>query len=128
MDDVHLDEPVSMPRGAVLRIEGGAGVLVCVWSGEVWLTEQDSASDHVLVAGQSVRLHCAGTALAHAFRRAQIGLSSGGESLAASRITLIPPGGRPPALVYRRETVLAAVLRRLARLWRSFSARAAAMS
>lgn len=114
MDEVYLEEPVKVRRGGVLRIDDGAGLLVCVWTGEVWVTEQDSAEDHVLVAGQSLRLSRGGTALVHAFRCARLSLSSAGEALSASRITLRERGSPAPALVYRREGALGAALRRLA--------------
>ena len=48
MDEFLLQDPIGMPRGSLLRIDGGAGVLVHVWEGELWLTQEGSAKDHVL--------------------------------------------------------------------------------
>ncbi len=64
-----------MPRGSLLRIDGGAGVLVHVWKGEIWLTQEGSTKDHVLGAGQSFRVDRGGATLAQAFRRSVVSLT-----------------------------------------------------
>ena len=70
-----MQSPFSVSRGSLLRIDGGAGVLVHVWEGEIWLTQEGSGKDHVLGAGQCFRLDRGGAALAHAFRRSVVSLS-----------------------------------------------------
>ena len=84
MHEVMLQDPIAMPRGSSLRIEGGAGVLVHVREGEIWLTQEGSAEDHVLGTGQSFRVDRDGATLAQAFRR--------------SVVSLTPPAPRIPAL------------------------------
>lgn len=84
MDEFLLQDSIGMPRGSVLRIDGGAGVLVHVWKGEIWLTQEGSTKDHVLCAGQSLRVERGGATLAQAFQR--------------SVISLTPPAPRIPAL------------------------------
>jgi len=76
MEKFPLQDPVGIPRGSLLRIDDGAGVLVHVWEGEIWLTQEGSAEDHVLGAGQSLRLDRNGTAFAQAFQRSVVSLSA----------------------------------------------------
>jgi hypothetical protein len=66
---------IGMRRGSTLRIEDGAGTLVRVLKGELWLTEEDSCEDHMLQAGQQFRLTRGGAAIAQAFKRSVIALS-----------------------------------------------------
>jgi hypothetical protein len=75
MDEFLPKDPIGIPRGSVLRIEGGAGVLVHVWEGELWLTQEGSRKDHLLGAGQSFRVERNGATLAQAFRRSVISLT-----------------------------------------------------
>lgn len=84
MDEFLSKDPIGMPRGSLLRVDGGAGVLVRVWKGEIWLTQEGSTKDHVLGAGQSFRVDPGRAALAQAFRR--------------SVISLTPPAPRTSAL------------------------------
>jgi hypothetical protein len=75
MDAFVLEESIGMPRGSLLRIDGGAGVLVHVREGEIWLTQEGSRKDHVLQEGQSFRVNCGGATLAQAFQRSVVSLS-----------------------------------------------------
>ena len=38
MDGYLINGSVGIPRGSLLRIDEGKGVLVYVWQGELWLT------------------------------------------------------------------------------------------
>jgi len=76
MKEELQQEPIGMPRGTTLRIDDGSGRLVHVLKGEVWLTEEGSAKDHVLVAGQSFRLERDGAAIVYSFRRSTLSLSA----------------------------------------------------
>jgi hypothetical protein len=101
MDEFLSKDPIGMPRGSLLRIDGGAGVLVHVWKGEIWLTQEGSAEDHVLGAGQSLRVDGGGTALAQAFRRSVISLSAAAPAPAGALrrffAGLLAPLNRPDA-------------------------------
>jgi hypothetical protein len=94
---------IGMPRGSLLRIEDGAGVLVHVWEGEIWLTQDGSPRDHMLTAGQSFQVDRGGAALAHAFRRSVVSLSSPGGELQARRVTLAPSRASAPLLLHKRS-------------------------
>lgn len=68
-------EPISLGRGALLRIAGGKGTLVYVWEGEVWLTEDGERADHVIGPGQWFRLGKDGGAYAQAFSPSVLSLT-----------------------------------------------------
>jgi len=76
MDGYLVKGSVGIPRGSMLRIDEGAGMLLYVWEGEVWFTQEGSAKDHVLCAGHWFRVERGGAAIAHAFRRSVVSLSS----------------------------------------------------
>jgi DUF2917 family protein len=67
MNDHIVQSRFGMPPGTLLRIDDGAGLLVQVLEGEVWMTEEGGA-DHVLGPGQAMRLNRGGAALGHALR------------------------------------------------------------
>jgi hypothetical protein len=90
MDRHPLGTPIGIPSGSLLRIENGAGVLVYVWEGELWITEDGSPKDHVLQAGQSYQVSGSGATLAQAFKRSLVSLAAPVSERAARRITLIP--------------------------------------
>ncbi|HZO00654.1 MAG TPA: DUF2917 domain-containing protein [Burkholderiales bacterium] len=66
---------IDLQRGRFLRVMDGAGSTLTAHSGAVWITEQDSARDVVLRAGQSLQLRRPGLALAEAFSDASVSLS-----------------------------------------------------
>jgi hypothetical protein len=68
-------DSIGLPRGRTLRIEDGGGTLLHVWEGEVWVTQEGSTKDHVLIAGQTFRLDRDGVALVQSFRRSIVSLS-----------------------------------------------------
>ena len=86
MPDTILQGPLDMPRGSLLRIDDGAGAMIHVREGEIWVTEEGSRKDHVLGAGQSFRLQRDGTALAHAFRRSVVSVTAPGPGVRARRV------------------------------------------
>jgi Protein of unknown function (DUF2917) len=103
MDEYLLQSPFSVSRGSLLRIDGGAGVLVHVWAGEIWLTQEGSGKDHVLGAGQSFRLDRGGAALAHAFSRSVVSLTPPAprpSPLAAWMAKLLEPIHRPDSTAF----------------------------
>ena len=68
-------DSIGMPRGRTLHIRDGAGALVQVWEGEVWLTQEGGTKDHVLGPGESFRLDRGGLALVYSFRRSIVSVS-----------------------------------------------------
>jgi len=77
MDETNRIKPIRLARGRLLRIEDGAGGLVRVRAGELWVTEEGAGKDHVLHAGQWLRLESNGATLAQALKR--------------SVVTVVPP-------------------------------------
>jgi hypothetical protein len=77
MEEQTGQESFGLPKGKMLRIADGGGALLQVWEGEVWLTQEGSTKDHVLIAGQSFRLDRAGLALVYPFRRSVLSLARG---------------------------------------------------
>jgi hypothetical protein len=90
MDRHPLGSPVGIPSGSLLRIDDGAGVLIHVWEGELWITEDYSLKDHVLQAGQSYLIEGRGATVAQAFKRSLVSLSAPVSARTARRIALIP--------------------------------------
>ena len=91
MRDSFVQGPLAMPRGSLLRIDDGAGAMIHVREGEIWVTEEGSRKDHVLGAGQSFRLQRDGTTLAHAFRRSVVSVTAPGPGIPARRVALTQP-------------------------------------
>jgi hypothetical protein len=75
MLEQYGSESIGLPRGKTLRILDGAGALLFVREGEVWLTQEGDTKDHILTPGQSFRLDRDGTALVYSFRRSVLGMS-----------------------------------------------------
>jgi hypothetical protein len=63
---------IDLQRGRFLRVMDGAGSTLTAHAGSVWVTEEDSARDVVLRAGQSLRLGRRGLALVEAFDDADL--------------------------------------------------------
>jgi len=75
MSEQLENDAIGIPRGRTLRIEDGRGTLLNVLEGEVWVTQEGSTKDHVLIAGQSFRLDRDGMALVQSFRRSIVSLA-----------------------------------------------------
>jgi hypothetical protein len=103
MDGYLVKGSVGIPRGSMLRIDEGAGMLLYVWEGEVWLTQEGSAKDHLLRAGHWYRVERGGAAIAHAFRRSVVSLSSPTPEITAKRIALVHPRGALPEVLHQAE-------------------------
>jgi hypothetical protein len=115
MDSYLVKGSIGMPRGSLLRIEEGQGLLVHVWEGELWLTVDGSRKDHMLRSGESFRVDRGGAALAHAFRRSVVSLSAPTPEISADRITLKREGAAAPVVLHRRAD--AGLGHRLRRFW-----------
>lgn len=67
---------LAIGSGSTLRLDDSEGMLLYVWHGSVWLTQERDRRDHLLKAGDSFRLDRAGTALISPFREdAVVGLT-----------------------------------------------------
>lgn len=103
MSNYHGQDSIGMPRGATLRIEEGAGVLLHVWEGVIWLTEEGSLEDHMLQPGQWYRVAQGGAVLAHAFERSLVSLTPAAPGHAVRRIALTRAGAAEPTVLYQRR-------------------------
>ncbi len=101
MDGYLVKGSVNIPRGSMLRIDEGAGMLLYVWEGEVWFTQEGSSKDHLLRAGHWFRVERGGASLAHAFRRSVVSLSSPTPDIPAQCVSLVHPRGALPTVLHR---------------------------
>jgi len=83
---------LGMGRGASVRVEDGAGIMVYIWEGEVWLTQEGDPRDYFVVPGQWFRIKRDGIALLYATRRTHLTLTSAKAEDYARLITLTPAG------------------------------------
>lgn len=115
MEEYIVQGSLSLSRGSMLRVEDGRDILVYVWEGEVWLTEESERKDRVLGAGEWHRLERQGSAIGYALERSVVTLTAPEPARYARRIALIKPGAAAPVELYNagrdRATGLAARLR-----------------
>ena len=98
MEGYIVHGSVGMTRGSVLRIEDGKGMLVYVWDGGIWLTQERDARDRYLAPGQWFMLDRGGVTLIHSLRRSVLTLTAPQPALYAKRVTL-SLAGRPVSRV-----------------------------
>jgi hypothetical protein len=67
---------LAMPRGAMLKIERGRGVVVEVKRGMLWLTQEGDARDRYISAGDWLRIDADGLAIANALKRSIVTVST----------------------------------------------------
>jgi hypothetical protein len=104
MERIQVNGPIAMARGGLLRIDEPEGLLVHVAEGELWLTQDGSARDDMLRAGQWFRIRHDGTAVVQAFRHSRLSLYAQSEELQPRRVTLSRNAGSAPQLLYRDAT------------------------
>jgi hypothetical protein len=86
MNKGFIPSPIDLPKGKVLRIEGGEGTLVQVWEGEIWLTQDRCSKDHLVSAGQWFRLDRDGLAIACSLKRSVLSVSAPVREKSANRV------------------------------------------
>jgi hypothetical protein len=103
-DEYLIEGAMPLLRNEQLRIEDGRDLLVHVWQGSLWITQEGDRRDILLQAGQSFRLDRDGTALAKCWDNAVVALTSPHEARAARSIEVqatnlsgwkLRPEGRP---------------------------------
>ena len=134
MDSYIVHGSTGIPRGGLLVIEHGKGMVIELWDGELWITQAHDRRDHFIGAGASFRLEREGRVLVSALRPSRITLSAPVPAYYARRIVLIHAGA--PRVLYERSRERAGWLtgigHRLARFWSNsyasyFNATAAAL-
>lgn len=120
MQEYIVQGSLGLTRGSLLRIEDGQDLLVYVWEGELWLTEEGERTDRILRAGEWYRLERNGTAVGYALDRSTVTLTATEPELYTRRIVLVKAGSRAPVELYsaarERGWRLGA---RARRLWRA---------
>ena len=110
-----LRKPVQLDRGSLLRIVDGQGTQLIPASGVLWITEEESANDTVLLPGESHRLEKKGIALVLAHRAARVLLRVPAGTLPPRRVDVMQvegePGRRIPFGMSRRFSLRALMTR-----------------
>jgi Protein of unknown function (DUF2917) len=73
--DGDLANGIDLARGSSLRIDDGAGTLVYVWEGELWITQEGDTRDHFVSPGRWFRIERDGTSLLYATRSTRVTLT-----------------------------------------------------
>jgi len=122
MDEYLVQGSVGMTRGSMLRIDDGRDMLVYVWEGELWLTQERDRRDHLLRAGDWFRLDRNGSTIVYSLRRSVLSLTAPEAEHYAQRVQLFRAGTSEPMLLYRaREARGDAIERYLARARRAWA-------
>lgn len=112
---------LEIGRGTTLRIRDGRELLVYVWYGSAWLTQQGDRRDIMLRAGEWFRLDRRGLAALYALRDSAVSLTSPYAEHYAGGIELVRPGeARGRELVARRPGFAAALARAAVALLKSW--------
>ena len=127
MDGYIVQGGIGMARGSFVRIDDGKGVLLYVWDGELYITQEGDRRDYFIKPGEWFQLEREGVALAYARRRSSVTLTAPVASFYARRVTLMLPGSGAPRVLYDRAQEpagwLTAAGHRLARFWTNLYAR-----
>ena len=118
MEEFVVQGSLNLGRGSMLRIEDGRDILIYVWEGEIWLTEERERRDRILKAGEWHRLERQGAAIGYALQRAVVTLTAPEPAHYARRIVLVRAGSDTPVELYSAARERAVGLAdRLRRLW-----------
>ena len=98
----------AMPKGSMLRIEDGRGVVVEVKHGMLWLTQEGDTRDRYIGAGDWLRLDGDGLAIAGALKRTMVSISSAEGADARQPVLVRDPAGHN---VVVRESLFARMRR-----------------
>jgi len=121
MDGYIVHGSVGMTRGSVVLIEDGKGMLVYVWDGGVWVTQEGDSRDRFLAPGQWFLLDRKGVTVVHALKRSVLTLTAPEPVLYAKRVTLNLVGTKTPRVLYdasrEKPAALARLRIKLAKFW-----------
>jgi Protein of unknown function (DUF2917) len=119
MDGYIVYGGMAMARGGLLRIEDGKGMLLYVWDGALWITQEGDRRDYFVAAGDCFHLRREGTTVSYAMRRSSVSVTAPVPAYYARRITRTFPGTRAAQVIYDRAQEpggrIAGARRRLAR-------------
>lgn len=108
---------IAMTRGSLLRIEDGRDLLIYVWEGSVWLTQEGDLRDRYVGPGEWFRLDRNGAAIAYAMRRTTMSLTAPEPERYARRIVHAKAGSSMPVELYSAAGARLPFAARLRRMW-----------
>ena len=104
MDGYLVHGGMDMARGTTVRIQDGAGILVYVWEGELWVTQEGDGRDYFVTPGTWFRIERDGGSLLCATRRTHATLTSPTPANYARVITMTPEGSITPRVLYESSS------------------------
>jgi hypothetical protein len=95
---------LHLARGSLLRIRDAREMVVYVWSGRIWVTQEGDGADRFIGPGGWVRISCAGVTLVSALgQQGTLTLTSPFQTQFAERIDIVRTAtGRVQALLASR--------------------------
>jgi len=118
MSEFVVNGSLPLEEGGMLLIDEGRELLVYVWKGLVWVTQEGDGQDRVLKRGDWLRIERGGRTVVSALLPSSLTLTSPNEQDYAAAISVTAPPYRQPVALYRgRPKSLAALLNRAARAW-----------
>jgi hypothetical protein len=83
---------LGMTRGSMLRVEDGQDMVINVWEGGIWLTQEGDRRDRHLGPGDCFRIERDGVTLAQAIERSTVSLTAPQPELYAKRVAMTKAG------------------------------------
>lgn len=121
MNEFVVNGALPLEEGGTLVIDEGREMLVYVWKGLVWLTQEGEGRDRVLKRGDWVRIERGGRTVVQALRPSSLALTSPNEEDCAEAILVSGAQKVRPVALYRGQPhSLRALLNRAARAWARF--------
>ena len=100
MDGYLVHGGMGMARGSTARIDDGKGILVYVWQGELWITQEGDRRDYFVGPGRWFRIERDGAALLTAMSETHATLTAPTPNNYARRIVLAASTAAPERVVY----------------------------
>jgi hypothetical protein len=129
MTEFVINGAVPLEEGGTLLIDEGREMMVYVWKGLVWVTQEGDGRDRLLKRGDWLRIDRDGRTVVSALLPSSVALTTPNEEDCAEEISVRATRYSQPVALYRGEpNSLRAMLNRAARAWSDlvFPARGAA--
>jgi hypothetical protein len=83
---------LGITRGSMLRVEDGQDMVIYVWEGGIWLTQEGDRRDRYLGPGECFRIERDGVTLAQATEGSTVSLTAPRPELYAKRVAMTKAG------------------------------------
>jgi len=100
MQEYLVQGSLNLTRSSVLRVEEGRDILIYVWEGELWITEERERADRIVRRGEWHRISRNGAALCYALQRSVVTLTAPQPAGFARRILVQRAGTSVPEALY----------------------------